>query len=310
MIMCKNPYFKFGRGLRSLRNLPVSTDLVKNMTPFPCGQCEHCRAQLAKKWTNRMDWESQDYPAEEILFITLTYAPEYLPEDGHLNKHHLRNFIKRLRNVYSFRYFAVGEYGSKHWRPHYHLITFGLRKICPHTVCNYNPDTCDCYFVHKWTYGRIEVELVRNSKKAMKYATGYAFNKRTKKDDPYLKGREPEFKTSSTKPPLGYNYVSRRFAKLMQDYGKFYEGDFRTMQKGKTKMNLDRHLREKIVMECEGNRDRLDREYQEFAWWNFVNSYDETGKTKFDKNCMAITATRREQVEQRRRQFRKGRKLD
>lgn len=312
MIMCKNPYFKFGRGVRTLKSIPASSDLVKNMTPFPCGQCEHCRAQLSKKWRNRMEWESRDYPPEEILFVTLTYSDEHLPKDGNLDKKHLTNFRKRLRERYGkFRYFNVGEYGSKRWRPHYHLIIFGLRKDCSRPICRFNSNKCDCVFYRAWhKMGRIEVELVRNSKKAMQYATGYALKKRTKRDDPMLRGREPEFKTQSSKPPLGYNYVSRRFREVKENYGEFYEGSYRSLQKGKTKMNLDRHLREMIIMELEGNRDILDREFQDYAWINFAQSYDETGKTLYHKNCIDLTKTRREQVEQRRKQFRTARRLD
>jgi len=46
-----------------------------------------------------------------------------------LSKTDLQKFIKRIRNNTqrrSIRYYAVGEYGGKTWRPHYHAIIFDV----------------------------------------------------------------------------------------------------------------------------------------------------------------------------------------
>jgi len=75
-------------------------------------------------------------------FITLTYAPEYLPKDGSLVKKDFQDFMKRLRfhseDVGSslkqhlltagekVRFFMCGEYGDRLGRPHYHACLFGL----------------------------------------------------------------------------------------------------------------------------------------------------------------------------------------
>lgn len=82
-------------------------------------------------------------------FVTLTYDDMHLPmcEDDMGNiysftlcKNDLKVFIKSLRNkfdyelrkrgidvrLFSFRYFAVGEYGGKTLRPHYHLQLFNF----------------------------------------------------------------------------------------------------------------------------------------------------------------------------------------
>ena len=69
---------------------------------------------------------------DESLFITLTYDSEHLPFPGSLDPAHLRNFLKRLRFHFDksfggrLRFFGVGEYGDKSWRPHYHAILFGV----------------------------------------------------------------------------------------------------------------------------------------------------------------------------------------
>lgn len=64
----------------------------------------------------------------ETSFLTLTYDPMFLPTGGTLVKSHVQLFMKRLRKHLQpkkIRFFAVGEYGDKGDRPHYHLIIFG-----------------------------------------------------------------------------------------------------------------------------------------------------------------------------------------
>lgn len=65
-------------------------------------------------------------------FVTLTYDTKYIPitERGFmtLNKRDVQLFMKRLRKLQTtkLRYYAVGEYGTKTMRPHYHIILFNL----------------------------------------------------------------------------------------------------------------------------------------------------------------------------------------
>lgn len=64
---------------------------------------------------------------EENCFITLTYAPEHLPNDLSLHKAHYQKFMKRLRfhiQPKTVRYYMCGEYGSENERPHYHACLF------------------------------------------------------------------------------------------------------------------------------------------------------------------------------------------
>lgn len=92
---------------------------------YPCGQCLPCRITKRQEWTGRILLESLQH--EENWFITLTYSNENLPADGSLSKRDLQLFFKRLRKrLGRFRYFAVGEYGTRTKRAHYHAIIFGL----------------------------------------------------------------------------------------------------------------------------------------------------------------------------------------
>lgn len=78
--------------------------------------------------------------ARSAFFITLTYNNDNLPvtKNGFLEirKRDLQNFFKRLRKAHSskkknpqyykqsIKYYAVGEYGGRFKRPHYHVILF------------------------------------------------------------------------------------------------------------------------------------------------------------------------------------------
>lgn len=106
--MCVNPIF-----------------LDKAGTFVPCRKCSECRLQRARDWAVRCYFESLTH--EDNCFVTLTYAPDFNP--GVLLKSELQKFIKRLRSRFpgvSIKYFACGEYGSRTFRPHFHINLFGV----------------------------------------------------------------------------------------------------------------------------------------------------------------------------------------
>lgn len=91
---------------------------------IPCGQCILCRLEHARQWAVRITHEATLHDANS--FITLTYNDANLPPHGSLHYEHLQKFWKRLRkNIGKLRYYAVGEYGDKTLRPHYHACVFG-----------------------------------------------------------------------------------------------------------------------------------------------------------------------------------------
>ena len=94
---------------------------------LPCGLCFGCRCDNTRMWSLRMMHESRYH--EHCYFITLTYAPEFLPKDGDLNYRDLRLFFVNGRHHFQipgfpFKYFACGEYGDRNLRPHYHFAAF------------------------------------------------------------------------------------------------------------------------------------------------------------------------------------------
>lgn len=87
-----------------------------------CRKCLECRQKRANEWALRCMAEAQKYT--QNCFLTLTYekSPFFL------NKRDLQLFLKRFRKAiypHKIKYFACGEYGSKNYRPHFHLIVFG-----------------------------------------------------------------------------------------------------------------------------------------------------------------------------------------
>lgn len=95
----------------------------------PCGKCFSCRRKYRRQWQLRLQHELLSYE-NCAMFLTLTYNNKNLPLNNTLVKKDVQDFIKRLRKYYSdvkIKYFAVGEYGDKKFRPHYHLIVYGLK---------------------------------------------------------------------------------------------------------------------------------------------------------------------------------------
>lgn len=123
----------------------------------PCGKCPDCRGRRISGWSFRLMEEEKR--CSSAFFLTLTYDPMKVPmsprgfmtldssidqETGEIHhmkikkkdgttgyvretKRDLQLFFKSLRKANSLRkikYYAVGEYGGKTKRPHYHIILF------------------------------------------------------------------------------------------------------------------------------------------------------------------------------------------
>ena len=93
----------------------------------PCGRCGPCLINRSRDWCLRLQQELMSSRTIFSTFLTLSYSPENVPyadDKMVLNKPDLQKYFKRVRKNFNFRYFAVGEYGNKTWRPHYHIIFF------------------------------------------------------------------------------------------------------------------------------------------------------------------------------------------
>lgn len=103
----------------------------------PCNKCINCLKNRAREWFLRLSVEASDLNYQSVSFVTLTYDEDHVHycTDGKyryfqtLRKKDLQNFFKRLRNFADFKYYAIGEYGTHTFRPHYHFLLFSISPI-------------------------------------------------------------------------------------------------------------------------------------------------------------------------------------
>lgn len=120
----------------------------------------------AGEWKTRLLHEMTGYQA--AVFVTWTYDDSNLPLNGSLDKGELQRGLKRLRKAVEprrFRYYAVGEYGGKSGRPHYHGIVFGLSSADYEVIRD------------AWGLGFVYVGTV--TAESIRYVTGYVQKKLT-----------------------------------------------------------------------------------------------------------------------------------
>lgn len=242
MITCKYPYIRDPYG--SLKSFSQATEEEKlSHTPFPCGQCLPCRIRKAREWKARIILES--YSHKNSIFVTLTYNEENNPVS--LNPRHLTLFLKRFRKkVSKFRYFAVGEYGEKSWRPHFHIIFFGL------------DSSVEVAIGSSWNYGFYHIGDL--NEKSAGYISGYAVKKMTKKGDPRLMGLHPEFfRSSRQEGGLGKKTVVEMKKKLDKNN---IDDVISSVRIGKKKFGLGKYLSDIVNKGKEVQKKERLKDYQ------------------------------------------------
>lgn len=146
----------------------------------PCGQCLNCRINDTRDWYVRSHFELKKFERPFHYFLTLTYDPEYLPEDGLCHKEELKSFLNNLNTSFGLkmRYFATSDYGSLHGRAHFHAIITSTRKI-----------TCD-QVNRIWKKGFVTLKAC--NKENIKYTLRYTLKKK-----PFEKGDNRNFRLIS-----------------------------------------------------------------------------------------------------------------
>lgn len=189
----------------------------------PCGHCPFCMATRRSDWALRLHYESRMHL--DAKFVTLTYANPHLVwkcGTSQLHKPHLQKWFKLVRKAgFKVRYYAVGEYGSRTFRPHYHVLLFGQ---VPERVIR-----------SSWKYG--EVHIGRVTQASVMYTLGYMVNGKSWK---MRRGRVRPFCTMSRRPGLGANYLSPAMIQWHKSDRKNY-----AMLEG-VKRHLPRYYKDKI----------------------------------------------------------------
>jgi len=184
----------------------------------PCGKCAACISNKRNDWATRLRLEAKYQ--NSAYFITLTYSNDNIPigqipnQDGELLyqlptlvKKDIQDFMKRVRKGLKekVKYFVVGEYGSKTWRPHYHLLLFGIEKT---------GIRLKKYILEKWDKGLIDIGVVTPA--SIRYCTNYIIQK-ADFQNPYI---ESPFALMSK--GLGKQYLEKHTHKHKRDLERNY----------------------------------------------------------------------------------------
>lgn len=234
-------------------------------TPFPCGQCLHCRINQARVWQHRIMLEAMMHP--DTLWVTLTYNDENLPNPPWVQKEEIQGFLKRLRKVTpKFRYFIVGEYGDKTYRPHYHCCFFGL-SIAQAPNIFYKWGKCD-------REGFMVGEITEAS---ARYTSGYTTSKLTKQQLWKKEGYAPEFMLSSRKNGgIGYPAIIEIARRWKQS--KWVDPRIiRDLRRGKIDQPLGRYLTQKLSELLKIPKSKFDEEYWQYQEEIFHNHKGKMG---------------------------------
>lgn len=215
----------------------------------PCGKCPACLKKRANNWFFRMKQEQKNSVTRG--FLTLTYSDNHVPisPNGYptLDKKAIPTFIKRIRTFISrtagyedwppLRYYYVGEYGSKTFRPHYHLIIFNLPTLFL-TTC-----ALDAFWTNnkKEVLGHIDIRPVEDG--CIKYVVGYIL-KRSIDDEKDTTDRVREFGYMSK--GIGKSWLTPQIiAHYKEKLIPYIIGE------GGLKLSMPRYFREKIYSEEE-----------------------------------------------------------
>lgn len=217
---------------------------VRDGMAHPCGSCHPCRIRRRKVWTHRLILEARLHG--DNSFLTLTYDDNNHPKDGCLSTRDFTLFLKKLRKKgYKFRYYGVGEYGSRTYRPHYHLACFGL-PTCLRGQTDLRKEYCCaiCDDVKK-AWGKGAIQCARLEPASAAYVAGYVTEKLTK--GPIPPHLTPEFQRMSLKPGLGHDVMHDVAHTLMATgWEEIMEDVPLALQHGPVKMALGRYLRKKL----------------------------------------------------------------
>lgn len=190
---------------RKISYLKDKENYIYEVLDVPCGKCVECLEQYSREWSFRIMDEAEKY--DNSCCVTLTYDDNHLPDDLCVQRRHTQLFLKLLRKHYGkLRYFGCAEYGGKNFRPHYHIILFGVKFDDMFFWCKSKRggDLFRSPLLERcWSYGYSYVgELsLSTAKYCAKYLQKYAFEK-----FPELKNRVPPFTFMSTHPGIGGSY--------------------------------------------------------------------------------------------------------
>lgn len=126
----------------------INPRLQANGAKTPCHQCWQCKENRINDWVGRCIAEQETALAATV--VTLTYGGGDTAAARFLRKSDITTYMKALRNAgHKVRHFAVGEYGSKKGRSHWHIVLFWQTPM-PHRELRKNIN--DEYWPHGFSF--------------------------------------------------------------------------------------------------------------------------------------------------------------
>ena len=258
-------------------------DRTQNPFQVPCGKCVRCRKFRSYDWVKRLDIEKRSARTSYFITLTYDEDNIPCKRGVKtLWKKDLQDFMKRIRRaqereyeIYQnygltfpldkrekdkwieyeelrkvnfvhdqLRYFAVGEYGSKTFRPHYHLILFNFSPIQIRNLDKY------------WKFGSVKVGTVTPA--SMAYCSNYIMEG----DNNENSWRDKQFNLMSKRPYMGYEYVEKNKAWIRNrlESTMLFEGK---------KTTIPRTLYNKVY----SDKHPDGRKYEFKSWKAIIGSY-------------------------------------
>lgn len=186
--------------------------------PIPCGRCQACLMDYASELTTRAVLERRYW--KNSYFVTLSYSDPCLPVkmstgEAIVLKEDLQRFFARMRNDFTFRYMACGEYGDVTGRPHYHFILFTDVDL---VLDQYGVNKFHARVISRnWPFGLHEVSIADAG--CIAYVAGYVLKKAKALAD---NDDHRPFRLMSRHPGLGFRYLEDH--NVLED--RFVYGDF------------------------------------------------------------------------------------
>lgn len=230
-----------------------------------CGKCHKCLGKRRNAWSFRL--YHQALYSDSACFMTLTYGKNIEEGWGEdpptsfngiytLKKRDFQLFMKKLRKKSNSKisYYAVGEYGTINYRPHYHAIVFNLDR---HLLVN-------SLRVARTIWKKGNVDIARCNLASISYVVGYllkgVWEPQTDDDD-----RLPEFSLMSKK--LGSQYLTDNIYHYHLD-----RMETSVMHPSGFRIALPRYYKDQIFsVEEKAELYSLNQEINQMDWQEFVN---------------------------------------
>jgi len=274
--------------------------LKETKIDLPCGKCLHCTQRRASGWGFRLMQEAKQ--TTDNYFITLTYNDTNIKRTPNgfmtLNKTDCQSWFKRIRKSLpkdiKFKYYLAGEYGEKHYRPHYHIILLGLplTYLLSPTDAYHAKNRPEMYLkgsyeftIESWKFGHITIGNVEDA--SAMYTLKY-ISKKKRVGKHFRDDRQSEFSLMSKR--IGANYINdktKRWHKA-DKVKRLY-----VPIKGGHKIPMPRYYKQKLYSESEL---KYINEQLQIKFTKEENDKTMTQKQKeYDKLCALRIASENKQ---------------